>query len=303
MPLPDRNRCLDIFREVFAEHLNTDDCMEFYSNRKQNGIETFLRSTVSSCDKLTAVILEEYRVKSKMGGNVIVVLPDPNYDVPIFSFQIGGNATQSIGLLDISPTLRDTDYAPLQDTFNKYRDLLSMGEPKVEWVTSISSPCLLHCQYGELDEDLFIEAMGEYLKIWVDNYYLSGKQLSDPAAIEQATNAVYKFKHVLHDNDPAYGIFAKAWGKPVADAFFYLETHQYPPLPEPPGDKSHFRAWKDSARNILWTREAQEYVMQAPERVHPLIRQSVEDRAAESGIGIITPEVLEQYIGQRPDSV
>ena len=47
------------------------------------------------------------------------------------------------------------------------------------------------------------------------------------------TQAIYKFKEVLHANDPAYGIFTKAWGKPVADAFFYLETHHHPALPMP----------------------------------------------------------------------
>jgi hypothetical protein len=300
MAIPDRNRCLGIFRELFMEHMNADDRMEFYSNRTKNGIETFLRSDISNADKISTVILEEYRVKSKMGGNVIIVLPEPDYDIPIFSFQLGGNDTDSIALLDISPTLPNTDYAPLQATFEKYRDLLKVEEPKVDWVKSISSPCLLHCQYGALDEDQFMEALREYLAVWIEHYYLPGKKLDDSAAIEKTTNAVYKFKHVLHDNDPAYGIFAKAWGKPVADAFFYLETNQYPALPIPDGEKSRLKIWKDKDRNILWTRAAQEYVYQAPERVRPLIRSAVEDKAEAASIGIITLEVLEQYIGSSP---
>lgn len=297
-----RNQSLAIFHELFDQYLNADDCMEFYSNRKLNNTETFLRSDIHRAEKLSAVILEEYSVKSKMGGNVVVVLPEPEYDVPVFSFQLGGNETQSIALLDISPTLPDIDYSPVIETYEKYRDLLGIEEPKVEWVKSISSPYLLHCQYGELDRPLFLQAMREYLRIWIDHYYLPGIKLTDDKKIATATNAVYKFKHVLHDNDPAYGVFAKAWGKPVADAFFFLETNQHPALPMPGDKKTPFKAWKNPDRNILWTREAQECVYDAPESVHQLIRDAIEEKVAAANIGIITLDVWHQYKGRRPEN-
>ena len=120
--------------------------MEFYSNRKKNGTETSLRSDIYSADKLSAVIVEEYSIKSKMNGNVVIALPTPEYDTPIFTFQLGGNESQSIALLDISPTLPDTDYTPLVKTYEHYRDLLGVEESKIDWVKSISSPYLLHCQ-------------------------------------------------------------------------------------------------------------------------------------------------------------
>jgi hypothetical protein len=295
-----RNRSLEIFHELFDKHLDHDDYLEFYSNRNKDGTKTFLRSDVYTTEKLSAVIVEEYSIKSKMGGNVIVVLPRSNFDVPVFTFQLGGSDNQSIALLDISPTLPGMDYSPLLETFEKYRKILNIEAPKVEWVKSISSPYLLHCQYGELDEDVFMDALRDYLEIWIEHYYLPGKELSAAADIEKVTNAVYKYKHVLHSNDPAYGIFAKAWGKPVADAFFYIETHQYPPLPVPDHDQSRLKIWKDTDRNILWTREAQEYVYRAPETVHALIRKTIEDKAAAASIGIITVEILEHYSGSGP---
>jgi len=301
MPKPERSRSLEIFIELFGKYLSTDDCMEFYSNRKKDGTDTFLRSDIYSADKLGAAILEEYSIKSKMGGNVIIALPNPEYDTPIFSFQLGGNDSQSIALLDICPTLPDTDYSPLIETFERYRDLLHIEEPKIDWVKSISSPYLLHCQYGSLDEDIFLEAMREYLTIWIEHYYLPGSRLEDEKAIAAATNAVYKFKYVLHDNDPAYGVFARAWGKPVADAFFYLETHQYPPLPIPGEHNTKIKAWKNTGLNILWTREAQECVYEAPESVHQLIRDAIEEKVAAANIGIITLDVWHKYKGRKPD--
>jgi hypothetical protein len=302
MPKANRSKSLEIFIELFGKYLATDDCMEFYSNRKKNGTETFLRSDIYGADKLSTVILEEYSIKSKMGGNVIIVLPSPEYGMPIFNFQLGGNESQSIALLDISPTLPNTDYTPLLKTYEHYRDLLGIEEPKIDWVKSISSPYLLHCQYGAMDEDLFMEALREYLTIWIEHYYLPAVRLKNAAKIETVTNAVYKYKHVLHDNDPAYGIFARAWGKPVADAFFYLETHQYPALPIPEDHGKQIKLWENPELNILWTRDAQERVYEAPESVHQLIRDAIEAKVAAADIGIITLDVLNQYSGEKPAS-
>jgi hypothetical protein len=51
--------------------------------------------------------------------------------------------------------------------------------------------------------------------------------------MQMATNAIYRSKKVLHENDPAHGIFSKAWGKRVADAMMYLETRDHPALEVP----------------------------------------------------------------------
>lgn len=124
---------------------------------------------------------------------MIILLPEPTYNVPIFMFQLGGNDTQSIALLDISPTLPAMDYGPL-------------------------------------DEDLFMEASREYLRIWIEHYYKPGAAHSSRGDIETATSAILRYKKILHESDPAHGIFSKAWGKKVADAFMYLETRDYPAL-------------------------------------------------------------------------
>jgi len=224
------SRPIQLFHELFGPYLCTDDYMEFYSNRRKAGKDTFLASDVCHADKLSTIVLEEYSVRGKLNGHVIVVWPDPAYDIPIFTFQLGGNETQSIALLDISPTRPDTDYAPLVPTFEKYRERLDIGASTIDWVTSICSPYLLHRQYGPLDHELFFEAAREYLSIWIDCYYQPGTKLSDPGDVENTTAAIHRYKQVLHDNDPAYGVFSKAWGKQVADAFVYLETRDHPAL-------------------------------------------------------------------------
>ena len=233
VPKPNRTGPLGTFLAKFETHLDLDNYSQFFSNRKKAGCDTYLRTDIYPAEKMADVILEEYGVRNKLHGNVIVALPEPAWNVPIFFYQLGGNEKQKIAMLDISPTLPDADYTPLIPVYEKYRSLLSIAPCTLDWVKKISSPYLLQCEYRELDTELFAEAMYEYLCIWIEHFYIPGRKLDTDLQITQATEAIRQFKRTLHENDPAYGIFEKAWGKPVADAFFYLETRNHPSLPMP----------------------------------------------------------------------
>jgi len=286
---------LKIFYELFEEHMSMEDNFQFFSNSRKKGINTFLSSDIFSAEKVSTIILEEYSIRGKLGGNVMMTLPDPEYDVPIFAFQLGGNAAKSFALVDICPTLPDIDYKPLVPVYKKYKKLLGLPDSKIDWVNSTSSPYLLLCQYDALDIDLFLEATREYLKIWIEHYYQPGKKLTDGKAIENVSNAVYKYKRVLHDNDPAYGVFHKEWGEPVADAFYYIETRDDPSIPMPVHSGKKIKTWENKELNILWERQAQERVMQEPEQVHQRIIDAVEAKATRDNMGIITLELFDQY--------
>jgi hypothetical protein len=288
---------LQIFYDLFEEHMSLDDNYQFYSNSKKAGINTFLSSDIFSAEKVSTIILEEYSIRGKLGGNVMLTFPDPEYDVPIFAFQLGGNATKSksFALLDISPTLPDLDYEPLIPVFEKYRKLLDLPRSKIDWVNSTSSPYLLLCQYDTLDIKLFLEATREYLKVWIEHYYKPGKKLTNKKAFENVNNAIIKYKRVLHDNDPAYGIFHKEWGEPVADAFFYIETRNHPSIPPPDHSGKTKKAWENKSLNILWEIRAQERVLQAPEQVQKRIIDTIEAKASDDNMGIITLELFDKY--------
>lgn len=288
---------LKMFLDRFGKYLREDDYQQFFSNRRQAGRDTFLSSDFYRAEKLSSVILEEYSARGKLQGNVMLVYPDPAWDVPIFMFQLGGNNRQSIALLDIVPTLPGTDLAPLRPVFEQYRDALGIGPSQVEWINKICSPCLLHCQYGTLDTRLFLEATEAYLDVWIRHYYEPGRRLERPEDIEIATNALYKYKHVLHANDPAYGIFEKAWGRPVADAFHYVESREHPSLPMPDEADPYAKVWENVGLNVMWTLAAQRRFEQ--EGLSPEERQSLEARAHEARFGIITPEVYEKLRSSR----
>jgi len=231
---------LQQFHEELDAFLDKNNYRQFFANSTNDGVNTFLCSDIFQAEKISTFIIEEYSARDKFAGNVVLALPDPDYNVPIFSFQLGG-VKKKIALLDISPTGSDIDYSPLAPVFEKYRDALDVKPAKLKWVKEISSPYLLHCQYEELDTDLFLEATFEYLKVWIEHFYIPGKKVASDAERKAVEQGIYKFKRVLHDNDPAYKLFKRDWGQPVADAFFYTETHDEPALAMP-GEEGHSAA-------------------------------------------------------------
>ena len=181
--------------------------------------------------------------------------------------------------------------------FEDYHARLELKEPKLKWITQISSPYILQCQYHPLDDELFLEALHDYLKIWIEHYYKPAKRLESDNDIETVTYTVHNYKQVLHANDPAYKNFSRDWGKMVADAFLYLETRDQPDLHEPAARNAEdsIPPWKNDKLNILWTAEAQSRVMEAPQEVHQIIRDAVEKNAASASVKVITLDAFDRF--------
>jgi len=288
------------FYETFKDEMSVDDHVEFYCNHMTADGETFLRLETYDSEKLARVVMEEYSIKSKMRGSVIMTLPKADQNVPIFFFQIGGRGDRSIAVLDISPTLQTIDYAPLVPVYEKYHELLELGDSKVAWLQKVCSPYLLHCQYDEIDCDLFLEAMRAYLDVWLEHYYRPAQEITAGGEIERATNAIYKFKWVLHHYDPAYGIFAKSWGKAAADAFVNLECSDHPAYRPPADLDAKVKHWDNKELNVVWTEAAQLRATEdTPAADQADIRARVENAAAEARFGIITPELYDRLQSPR----
>ncbi|MDJ0926216.1 MAG: hypothetical protein QNJ73_01090, partial [Gammaproteobacteria bacterium] len=278
--------------------------MEFYCNHNtaKTG-DTFLRVETYDSDKLSRVVLEEYAVRDQMRGCVIMALPKPDNNVPIFFFQLGGKGDRSIGVLDIASLTDNIDYSPLMPVHEKYSRLLGLGPTKVDWLTKCCSPYLLSCQYDRLDCDLYIEAMEAYFDVWVEHYLKPGVTIDDPGEIDRTRNALYKFKYVLHHYDPAYGIFAKSWGKPVADAFVYLECHDDPGYRPPRDLQNKLKMWDNRELGVIWSEDAQRLAMAAPEASQPDLRRRLEQQAADARLGIITPDIYHRFEGNEETAV
>lgn len=286
---------LDRFRGLFDEYISSEDHIEFFANHRTAEGDTFLRLETHVAPNLARLVLEEYVVRGKMHGTVITAFPSAETELPVFFCQIGGIGDRSIAVLDISPTTPDLDLTPLEPVHAKYSELLGLEPTKSHWLQSICSPYLLHCNYAELDTGLYVEAMVEYCRTWIDHYYRSAVPVATERRRALVENAIYKFKYQLHHHDPAYGIFAKSWGKPVADAFVFLECGDHPAYAPPDALESEIKPWHDEDRKLLWSRSAQEELMQQPAPLQEHAREAVESAARADGMGIITPELLRKY--------
>jgi hypothetical protein len=293
--LQDVREPLERFRALFGAHLPEGDRMDFYANRVTPEGETFLRLETYATPVLSRLVLEEYVIGGRMRGAVIMAIPRPETEAPVFFFQLGGVGDRSIAVLDISPTTPDLDLSPLAPVHEEYARRLGLEPTHLPWLQTVCSPYLLHCAYKELDEALYVEAMADYCRLWIDRYYLPALAAEPTARGELTANAIYKFKYQLHHHDPAYDFFAKSWGKATADAFLDLECGD-PPAMLPPVDLGpDIKPWHDVDRRLVWDADAQLTVMGAEPARWEGWRASVEERAAAEGLGIITPALLERY--------
>jgi Ferredoxin-dependent bilin reductase len=293
--LQDAREPLERFRALFAAALPAADRMEFYANRVTPEGETYLRAETYSTPLLARLVLEEYVVGGRMHGVVIMALPRPEIELPIFFFQLGGIGPRSIAVLDISPTTPDLDLSALAPAHKKYRELLGLEPTTVGWLKSVCSPYLLHCAYKDLDEDLYVDAMTEYFTVWFEQFYRSNASQQPTTRPQQVSNALYKFKYQLHHFDPAYEFFVKAWGTATADAFVDLECGDPPSFRAPTFLDQGVKPWHDVERNLVWSDVAQRQVMEREPSEQEALRARVEERAASDGMGIITGELLAAY--------
>ena len=101
---------------------------------------------------------------------------------------------------------------------------------------------------------------------------------------------------LLHANDAGLDIYKKKFGEKMAsviiDAAFGSE-----PSPVEPKDKE--QAFADAAEanpepglEICWTKEAEEYLQEAPKFVRSKIRNNAETKAKEQGLKEITAEFV-----------
>jgi hypothetical protein len=136
--------------------------------------------------------------------------------------------------------------------------------------------------------------MDAYLQVWLENYYRKPRALTNPREIDIVSNALYKFKYVLHHYDPAYEIFAKSWGRSAADTFVALECGDYPAYVHPEPLAGNVKRWENRDLRVIWTEDAQRLAMAEPEAAREALRAEIDTKAAALNLGIITQEVYDR---------
>ena len=181
-----------------------DNYSEFAARRfeKSTGTQTVYR--IFDTEKLSKMIVEHYAIQDKMRRLVLNIFPQTGYDIPIFTFQIGGQPPEkTLFLLDIIPVGVEKEHKQLQNICNQY---LSSGINSTQkasgWVKDISSPFGLVCQYKSMDINLVIDALISYLRVWKVTYYIPAKPHQNPDTESLVTANILRFKQILMPTMP-----------------------------------------------------------------------------------------------------
>ena len=116
-------------------------------------------------------------------------------------------------------------------------------------------------------------------------------------AEKEATENILKFKSILHANDAGLGIYLKKFGKEMVTAIESAAFGSEPSLQGISGtgiekpDPSE--ATPVQSGDIGWTRDAEEYLQDAPKFIRSQIRSNAEKKALGMGLKTITREFIE----------
>ncbi len=278
----------------------SEDEYTLISARKNEG-EKFTQTIFKTfeAEKLSRVALEEYTVNSKANGVVLNIYPKCNYNIPIFTFQLGGQIPDKvIFVVDIIPTLKSVETYKSKDIYSHYSSVVNNLGSQKEWINEICTVNAIICQYKPMDPELILKALSEYLCYWKEIYTNVNEPVSEENEVKEITENILNFKKILHANDAGLEIYLKKFGKNVLTA---IETAAFGAYPGLEIDKSqNFLDTSDQVKNnsdsnsdFYWTNDANDFLQEAPKFVRSKIKDNAEKKAKELGIKEINRDFVE----------
>jgi len=272
----------------------------FISARKNEG-EKVTQTTFQTyeSEKLSRIVMEQYTVNSKANGVVLNIYPKPDYAIPIFTFQLGGQIPEKvIFVLDIVPTT-ETGEDPKMNALSQHHASImkNLGSEK-DWIHEICSKNALICQYKPLEPDMILHALADYLNYWKKCHdELPGPEKNE-ARLKDITEHILTFKRILHANDAGLEIYKRKFGKEMSAAIERAAFGSSPSLlADGPQNGGNASEPVDNDLNlnlqIKWTTDAEQYLLDAPRFVRSKIKDNAEKKAEELGINEITRSFIE----------
>jgi Ferredoxin-dependent bilin reductase./Proto-chlorophyllide reductase 57 kD subunit. len=250
-------------------------------------------------DKIDRLTLEEYTINSKSNGVVLNIYPKPEYNIPIFTFQLGGQIPDKvIFVTDIIPTLQKDDLNAAKKLYRRYSQEMKNPGARQGWISEICTEYALVCQYKPMDPEIVLEALSEYLFCWRSLYELAKEPIVAQSDIRVISESIKKFKTILHDNDAGLEIYLKKFGKEALSAIeaaaFGTQIQSADSAIEPTEITETEKAAPESNSGLSWTTDAAEYLQEAPKFIRGKIKANAESKARQSGITQITKEFIEK---------
>lgn len=286
-----------IFRELKGI-ISENDFSEYSAKRNETEKLTQTIFRTYNGEKISRLVVEQYTINSKAYGVVLNIYPKPEFGIPIFTFQLGGQIPDRvIFVLDIIPVIKSDPDSQISEIYKKHASGMSNLGSSQDWINQICSGNALICQYKPLETEKIVEALSDYLCFWRDKFYLPAKQGIKSQDEEEAIENILTFKSILHANDAGLDIYLKKFGKAMASAIESAAFGSEPSLEgmtEIPFEKKNLSQENlPPVGDILWTDDAKQYLQDAPVFVRSKIINNAEKKALSLGIKEITRDFIE----------
>ncbi|MDS3859307.1 phycocyanobilin:ferredoxin oxidoreductase [Thermosynechococcaceae cyanobacterium BACA0444] len=225
-------RLADHIEQIWAETLDLSPYQLpedlGYVEGKLEGEKLTIENRCYQTGQFRKLHLELARVGTILDILHCVMFPRPNYALPMFGTDlVGGRGQISAAIVDLSPVETDLPtvyHAPLSHLpkrqFTQQRDL-------PEWGSIFSQFCLFIRPADAGEEDLFLERVGDYLKI-----HCHQAQQATPLNPEQAEKILagqQRYCLQQQQNDKTRRVLEKAFGQAWADRYMTTVLFDLPP--------------------------------------------------------------------------
>lgn len=279
--------------------LPEDDFTQITAKRQEGERITQTTFRTHQGEKISRIAIERYLINSRASGLVLNIYPDPAYDIPIFTFQLGGQIPDKvIFVLDIIPVGETRHTVQLEEVFKHHQAGMQWQGSNQDWIKELCTDHALICQYKPLDPEVVFKALEAYLTSWVEECYTPATKVTDENLLQQIRENILHFKKVLHANDAGLEIYTKKFGKAIASAIEETAFGAEPPLSlgaQTPAPEDSTEASNEVSPNsaITWSSDAEAYLAEAPLFVRKKIRSNAEEKAKSLGIAMIDRQFVE----------
>lgn len=291
------DKAVEIIYSTLQEIIPVNDYSELSARKSENEKHTQTIFRTFEAEKVSRIAIEQYTVNSKAYGVVLNIYPKPEYDLPIFTFQLGGQIPDRvIFVLDIIPLLKKENDSKITEIFNNHSKDIQNSEKAPEWINQICTKNAFVCQYKPYNPETVIEALEDYLKYW-KSIYLKAEPTTDGKEKEIITENILRFKKILHSNDAGLDIYLRKFGKETFSAIENMAFGSHPALKQKSNEATENTNQSEQEEKneseIHWTKEAEQYILDAPIFVRAKIKKNAEEKAKELGLKEITKELIE----------
>jgi hypothetical protein len=295
-PLIDKSAEI-IYRELKGI-ISENDYTEYSAKKNEAEKYTQTKFRTYNGEKISRLVLEQYTVNSKAHGIVLNIYPKPEFGIPLFTFQLGGQIPDKvIFVIDIIPIIKSQLDIGISQIYQKHSSGMTNLGSAQEWINLICTRNAIICQYKPLDPEKILSALTNYLCFWRDTYYEPAKPDVSEQNQKLASENILKFKTILHANDAGLEIYLRKFGKEMLAAIESAAFGSEPALQnkidvEIENSNLSEQSLSDNG-GIHWTDEAEKYIQDAPKFVRSKIRANGEKKAMELGIKEITRAFIE----------